>query len=239
MRRSSIFTLTSYRKEQITMKKTSNKNKSTAAAATKEEAVQPVADQVNAENAAGIAEEDALKAQVDADAKAEQAEEEATATEEPKQEAAATEMASPATSHPQMCDEALFGTFDPESDSCKDCLKDFAECATACATLKAFRNIKPVKAAKAPKVPKEGGTPRTRKGNIILISAEGTGAGEIDKLLLRPEGCTMEEMLVHRGAVSSHLSALVRAGFHIVHEGGRYYHRKAAPAPAAEEKAAA
>lgn len=161
-----------------------------------------------------------------------QANVEPTPAVEEKQVEAKVEVPVVLTEHPDMCSADLFGTYDASSDYCKDCLKEFTACATACAILKASKNIK---AAKAPRAPRAEGTVKTggTRGVKVLISGADSGAGKIDLLLCRPEGCTMEEMIVHRDAVHSHLSHLVRAGFPIVHENGRYYYRPAAPVTAA------
>jgi hypothetical protein len=125
-----------------------------------------------------------------------------------------------ATSHPNMCDASTFGTYDPDSRFCRSCLKDYPDCVEACQKLTEHKKIKPAKPAKLStgKVSKRGGA------KVLLSSAE-SGAGKVDLLLCKPEGCTMEEMRVHRGAVESHLNSLRKAVFNIVHENGRFYYR--------------
>lgn len=134
-----------------------------------------------------------------------------------------------ATSHADMCDPNIFGSFDPNSDYCKDCLVQFTECANACRALTDSKKVAGT-TKKASSGAKKSGT---RSGERVLIASATSGAGQIDLLLCRPEGCTMAEMQVHRGAVTSHLAALKAAGFNIIQEGNKYFYRKpteAAPA---------
>lgn len=135
----------------------------------------------------------------------------------------------PADSHPDQCDPTLFGGFDINSDSCRDCAKDFTECANACKALKEYRGTLN-KSAKVKTSTGSTGAKRATgvRGNIVLISSANSAAGKLDAALMRPEGASMDELRAIRGAVPAHIKYLNDNGFPIVLDGGRYYYRPAA-----------
>ena len=68
---------------------------------------------------------------------------------------------------------------------------------------------------------------KSRVKDCVIISTKTSGAGRIDMLLKRAEGCTKAEMAECRGAVDAHIAALRRKGHNIVCEKGRYFYKAA------------
>ena len=128
-----------------------------------------------------------------------------------------------ATSHPDACSDDLFGSFDENSEYCVQCLEITNNCAIACKALTEFRKTAPVTSkVKKEKTSKIRGK---RGGAKVLLCGVESASGKCEALLCQPEGATMEEMVALRGAVSSLLNSLKKAGFNIVKENGRYYYR--------------
>jgi hypothetical protein len=102
---------------------------------------------------------------------------------------------------------------------------NFSDRTGACDAITEHRKVKPVTPA-AKTAGKAGGAApaRSREGAKLLLAFADSGAGKIEALLMRPEGASLEEMRVHRGAVESHLNSLKKAGFNIVRHNGRYYY---------------
>lgn len=117
-----------------------------------------------------------------------------------------------------------FGAFDPASESCKECKKDYPKSADACIyNTKAQTEAK----AQAKKAGGNGAKSFKKAGEKSPFGYDiNSGSGKIDLLLSRPEGCTMAEMEKCRGAVGSHLNALKTVkGVAITKKDGRYFAR--------------
>lgn len=114
-----------------------------------------------------------------------------------------------------------FGAFDPASDSCKECKKEYPKSAEACiynTTAQAEQK------ASAKKAGGNGAKSFKKAGTKAFGSFDvNSGAGKIATLLERKEGCTMDEMKACRGAVGSVLNALKGKGWMISRKDNRYF----------------
>lgn len=115
-----------------------------------------------------------------------------------------------ATSHPDMCDPKIFGTFDPHSDYCKSCEQDAAECAAACKALTESRQVAPAAKAAGAAKPR---APRVKTGDLSLFSQSYLTQqnGMIDKSLESPKTVIQHaiDTKTSEPRVKSHIAWLV------------------------------
>lgn len=71
----------------------------------------------------------------------------------------------------------------------------------------------------------KNGTVTVSRGSKVLLCSATSGAGQMELLLTRECGATLDEMRVLRGAVESHLNTLKKSGYNIVREGKHYFYR--------------
>jgi hypothetical protein len=102
------------------------------------------------------------------------------------------------TSHADACDPTMFGSFDPNSEYCVDCLKQFAECANACKALTDHKKLaSPAGRAKssATRTPRD---PNSKTESGVPAIQGGGSTATIYNLMCRAEGATFAEMLACR-----------------------------------------
>ena len=111
--------------------------------------------------------------------------------------------------------------FDPDSDACKECEKDFPETQEACKF-----NTELAKSVKGKKktAKKGAGGPRGRGGErTVLGGLKESGTGRMELLMLREEGASSEELAAQRGCWQNHINTLKKKGVNIERKDGRYY----------------
>lgn len=142
-----------------------------------------------------------------------------------------------ATSHPDMCDPNIFGTYDPSNKTCtKECAEFSPECANACKALMESKLVKR-KAPKANRVPKTkvaGDSNRGMRGNYRNLKVHLSQVGRIGSF-----GRAIAEKLATSGLTEAEYIAIAtehsantkrfkeyakyyqKEGYNIVTEGGK------------------